>query len=316
MVRKEELTYKSRDRQTMIHAIKWIPDGRPIAILQIIHGMQEFIDRYDEYARFLAEKGILVMGNDHLGHGGSVSANGTLGFFCKDDPATVLVRDAHRLKKMVQEENPGVPIFILGHSFGSFVAREYIARYGTGIQGAIIQGTAYMPSGTVNSLAKVVAVEQVLMGTKTRSTMINNMAFKGYLKKIPNPRTKFDWLSHNEESIDKYIANPLDNFVFTLNGFATMAELIKRVQDEGKMEDIPKNLPILITAGKEDPVGNYGEGPEKLYNIYKNQLGIQSVELKLYDGMRHELQQEIGREQIFNEQYEWLKKVIDSVSNS
>jgi alpha-beta hydrolase superfamily lysophospholipase len=316
MVRKEELTYKSRDRQTMIHAIKWIPDGRPIAILQIIHGMQEFIDRYDEYARFLAEKGILVMGNDHLGHGGSVSANGTLGFFCKDDPATVLVRDAHRLKKMVQEENPGVPIFILGHSFGSFVAREYIARYGTGIQGAIIQGTAYMPSGTVNSLAKVVAVEQVLMGTKTRSTMINNMAFKGYLKKIPNPRTKFDWLSHNEESIDKYIANPLNNFVFTLNGFATMAELIKRVQDEGKMEDIPKNLPILITAGKEDPVGNYGEGPEKLYNIYKNQLGIQSVELKLYDGMRHELQQEIGREQIFNEQYEWLKKVIDSVSNS
>ncbi len=316
MVRKEELTYKSRDRQTMIHAIKWIPDGRPIAILQIIHGMQEFIDRYDEYARFLAEKGILVMGNDHLGHGGSVSANGTLGFFCKDDPATVLVRDAHRLKKMVQEENPGVPIFILGHSFGSFVAREYIARYGTGIQGAIIQGTAYMPSGTVNSLAKVVAVEQVLMGTKTRSTMINNMAFKGYLKKIPNPRTKFDWLSHNEESIDKYIANPLNNFVFTLNGFATMAELIKRVQDEGKMEDIPKNLPILITAGKEDPVGNYGEGPEKLYNIYKNQLGIQYVELKLYDGMRHELQQEIGREQIFNEQYDWLKKVIDSVSNS
>jgi alpha-beta hydrolase superfamily lysophospholipase len=316
MVRKEELTYKSRDRQTMIHAIKWIPEGRPIAILQIIHGMQEFIDRYDEFARFLAEKGILVMGNDHLGHGGSVSANGTLGFFCKDDPATVLVRDAHRLKKMVQEENPGIPIFILGHSFGSFAAREYIARYGTGIQGAIIQGTAYMPTSTVNSLAKVVGFEQLVLGTKTRSTMINNMAFKGYLKKIPNPRTKFDWLSHNEESVDKYIANPLNNFVFTLNGFATMAELIKRVQDEGKMEDIPKNLPILITAGKEDPVGNYGEGPEKLYNIYKNQLGIQNVELKLYDGMRHELQQEIGREQVYNDQYNWLKKVIDIVANS
>ena len=316
MVRKEELTYKSRDRQTMIHAIKWIPEGDPIAILQIIHGMQEFIDRYDEFARFLAEKGILVMGNDHLGHGGSVSANGTYGFFCKDDPATVLVRDAHRLKKMVQEEYPGVPIFILGHSFGSFVAREYIARYGTGIQGAIIQGTAYMPTGTIKSLARLVGFMQAILGTKTRSTMINNMAFGGYLKRIQKPRTKFDWLSHNEESIDKYIANPADNFVFTLNGFATMAELLKRVQDEGKMEDIPKNLPILITAGKEDPVGNYGEGPQKLYNIYKNQLGIQNVELKLYDGMRHELQQEIGREQIFNEQYDWLKKVIDSVANS
>ncbi|MBE5830957.1 MAG: alpha/beta hydrolase [Butyrivibrio sp.] len=314
MVRKEELTYKSRDRQSTIHAIKWIPEGQPVALLQIIHGMQEYIDRYDEYARYLAEKGILVMGNDHLGHGKSVTGNGTYGFFCKDDPATVLVRDAHRLKKTVQEEYPGVPVFILGHSFGSFVAREYITRYGTGIQGAIIQGTAFMPTGTINSLTSLVNFMQVIMGTKYRSTMINNMAFKGYLKKIPNPRTKFDWLSHNEESIDKYIADPADNFVFTLNGFGTMAELLKRVQDKDKMEDIPKKLPILITAGKEDPVGDYGEAPMKLFDIYKKQLQLENVELKLYDGMRHELQQEIGREQVFADQYEWIKKVIDSVS--
>ena len=314
MVRKEELTYKSRDRQSTIHAIKWIPEGQPVALLQIIHGMQEYIDRYDEFARYLAERGILVMGNDHLGHGKSVTGNGTYGFFCKDDPATVLVRDAHRLKKTVQEEYPGVPVFILGHSFGSFVAREYITRYGTGIQGAIIQGTAFMPTGTINSLTSLVNFMQVIMGTKYRSTMINNMAFKGYLKKIPNPRTKFDWLSHNEESIDKYIADPADNFVFTLNGFGTMAELLKRVQDKDKMEDIPKKLPILITAGKEDPVGDYGEAPMKLYDIYKKQLQLENVELKLYDGMRHELQQEIGREQVFADQYEWLKKVIDSVS--
>ncbi len=314
MVRKEELTYKSRDRQSTIHAIKWIPEGQPIALLQIIHGMQEYIDRYDEYARYLAERGILVMGNDHLGHGKSVTGNGTYGFFCKDDPATVLVRDAHRLKKTVQEEYPGVPVFILGHSFGSFVAREYITRYGTGIRGAIIQGTAYMPTGTINSLSSLVSFMEVIMGTKYRSTMINNMAFKGYLKKIPNPRTKFDWLSHNEESIDKYIADPADNFVFTLNGFGTMAELLKRVQSVDKMEDIPKKLPILITAGKEDPVGDYGEAPKKLYDIYKKQLQIENVELKLYDNMRHELQQEIGREQVFADQYEWLKKVIDSVA--
>jgi alpha-beta hydrolase superfamily lysophospholipase len=217
---------------------------------------------------------------------------------------------------MVQEEYPGVPVFILGHSFGSFVAREYITRYGTGIQGAIIQGTAYMPTGTVNSLSSLVGFMQVIMGTKYRSTMINNMAFKGYLKKIPNPRTKFDWLSHNEESIDKYIANPADNFVFTLNGFGTMAELLKRVQDVGKMDDIPKKLPVLITAGKEDPVGDYGEAPAKLFSIYKNQLQMTNVELKLYDGMRHELQQEIGREQVFEDQYQWLKKVIDSVSKN
>ncbi|MBE5842047.1 MAG: alpha/beta hydrolase [Butyrivibrio sp.] len=312
MVRKEELTYKSRDRQTMLHAIKWIPDGQPVAILQIIHGMQEYIDRYDEFARFMAEKGILVMGNDHLGHGGSVTeGKGTYGYFCKNDPATVLVRDAHRLKKMTQEEYPGVPVFILGHSFGSFVAREYITRYGTGINGAIIQGTAFMPLGTVKSLGRFVSFMQVIMGEKYRSEMINNMAFKGYLKKIPNARTKFDWLSHNEESVDRYIADPRDNFVFTLNGFKTMAELLKRVGDTDKMEDIPKNLPILITGGSEDPVGDYGEALTKLHDIYKNQLGITNVELKIYDGMRHELQQEIGREKVYEDQYAWIKKILD-----
>ena len=312
MVRKEELTYKSRDRQTMLHAIRWIPDGEPIAILQIVHGMQEYIDRYDEFANFLAEKGIIVIGNDHLGHGGSVGEKGTYGYFCKNDPATVLVRDAHRLKKMTQEDFPGIPCFILGHSFGSFVAREYITRYGTGIKGAIIQGTAFMPSGTIKSLGGLVNFLQVVMGEKYRSTMVNNMAFKGYLKKISNPRTNFDWLSHNEASVDKYAADPACNFVFTLNGFKTMAELLKRIQDTDKMEDIPKDLPILITAGKEDPVGNYGEGPEKLYNIFKNDLQIKNVDIKLYDGFRHELQQEIGREQVFADQYEWIKKVVDS----
>jgi len=311
MVRKEELTYKSRDRQTMLHAIRWIPEGEPVAILQIIHGMQEYVDRYDEFANYLAERGILVIGNDHLGHGGSVGENGTKGFFCKEDPATVLVRDAHRLKKMTQEDYPGIPCFILGHSFGSFVAREYITRYGTGIKGAIIQGTAFMPTGTVKSLSGLVSFMQFILGEKTRSTMINNMAFKGYLKRIPNPRTKFDWLSHNEESVDKYIADPFCNFVFTLNGFKTMAELLKRVQDVEKMEDIPKNLPILITGGKEDPVGSYGDALKRLYTIYTNELHIENVELKLYDGMRHELQQEIGRETVFEDQYNWLKKVID-----
>ena len=312
MVRKEELTYKSRDRQTMLHAIRWIPEGEPVAILQIIHGMQEYIDRYDEFANFLAEKGIIVIGNDHLGHGGSVGERGTYGYFCKNDPATVLVRDAHRLKKMTQEDFPGIPCFILGHSFGSFVAREYITRYGTGIKGAIIQGTAFMPGGTIKSLGGLVNFLQVVMGEKYRSTMVNNMAFKGYLKKIPNPRTNFDWLSHNEASVDKYAADPACNFVFTLNGFKTMAELLKRVQDTDKMEDIPKDLPILITAGKEDPVGNYGEGPEKLYNIYKNDLQIKNVDIKIYDGLRHELQQEIGREQVYADQYEWIKTVADS----
>ena len=314
MVRKEELTYKSRDRQTMLHAIRWIPEGEPIAILQIIHGMQEYVDRYDEFANYLAERGVLVMGNDHLGHGGSVGDKGTYGYFCKNDPATVLVRDAHRLKKMTQEEYPGIPCFILGHSFGSFIAREYITRYGTGISGAIIQGTGYMTSSNLRSLIRLINCMTFIMGEKYRSEMLDKKLFKGNLKQIPNARTPKDWLSHNEESVDKNVADPACNFIFTLNGFKTMAELVKRTQDSDRIQDIPKELPILITGGKEDPVCDYGEALEKLYGTYKNELQIDNVDLKIYEGFRHELQQEIGRKQVFEDQYEWIKKVLASGS--
>lgn len=310
MPRKEELTYKSRDRETTIHAIRWIPDDKPIAVLQIIHGMQEFIDRYDEFANFMANNGILVIGNDHLGHGGSISEKVPYGYFCKNDPATVLLRDAHRLKKMTQEEYPGIPVILMGHSFGSFIAREYLTRYGTGIQGAIIQGTGMIPSGKLKSAKGLAAFIGAMLGEKHRSTFLNNSAFKGYLRRIQNPRTNFDWLSHNEESVDKYIADPRDNFVFTANGFETLFEVITRVQDLGKMEDIPKKLPILLTAGREDPVGNYGEDINQLYRIWTEQIGLTNVELKLYDGMRHELQQEVGRETVFNDQLNWIKKTI------
>ncbi|MCR4998043.1 MAG: alpha/beta hydrolase [Butyrivibrio sp.] len=310
MARKEELTYKSRDRETTIHAIRWIPDGQPIAILQIIHGMQEYIDRYDEFANFMADNGIMVIGNDHLGHGGSVSDKVPYGYFCKNDPATVLLRDAHRLKKMTQEEYPGVPVILMGHSFGSFVAREYLTRYGTGIQGAIIQGTGMTPAGTLKSGKALAAFISAFCGEKHRSNMLNNMAFKSYCKKIPGAKTKVDWLSHNEESVNKYINDPKCNFVFTVNGFETMFEILTRVQDTGKMEDIPKKLPILLTAGKEDPVGSYGEAVEQLYKIWTDQIGLTNVELKLYDNMRHELQQEVGREQVFADQLAWIKKTI------
>lgn len=311
MVQKEELSFKSRDGETNIHAIRWIPEGEPRAILQIVHGMQEYIDRYDEFARFLAERGILVTGNDHLGHGQSIPENGSYGYFCKYDAATVLVRDVHRLKKMNQEKYPGVPYIILGHSFGSFVTREYISRYGTGIDSVIIMGTGMTPGALIGVSKCLCKIQKLFLGDKHKAKMLNNIAFGTYLDKIDNPRTEFDWLSHNEADIDKYIANPANNFMFTVNGFSTMAELLSRVQNPKKMGRIPKELPILLIAGKEDPVGSYGAAVEQLYNIYKNELKIKSVELKLYDGLRHEILNEIGKEAVYEDLLNWINKRIE-----
>lgn len=140
-MKKEEIFFLSRDGKTKIHAVKWIPEGKPVCILQIVHGMAEYIERYERLALVLTRQGILVTGEDHLGHGKSVGENGIYGYFCAHDPATVVVRDVHRLKKMVQEQYPGVPYLLLGHSMGSFILRNYLSRYGSGIDGAIVMGT-------------------------------------------------------------------------------------------------------------------------------------------------------------------------------
>ena len=171
-----------------------------------------------------------------------------------------------------------------------------------------------MSNGNLKSLIRLINFLTFIMGEKYRSEMLDKKLFKGYLKQIPNAKTPKDWLSHNEESVDKYVADPACNFIFTLNGFKTMAELLKSNQDTDRIQDIPKELPILITGGKEDPVSDYGDALEKLYGTYKNELQIENVDLKIYEGFRHELQQEIGREQVFEEQYEWIKKVLASGS--
>ena len=140
--------------------------------------------------------------------------------------------------------------------------------------------------------------------------MINYIAFGKYLAKIPNAKTKQDWLSHNETNIDAYVKDPACNFIFTLNGFLTMGELVKRTQSADKIEDIPKDMPILLTSGVEDPVGDYGAGVQKLYELYQKEHHFTKVEIKIYEGFRHELLQETGRQQVFEDQYNWIRKVI------
>lgn len=309
-IRTEEMRYDSRDRETKIYAKKWIPEGEPKAILQIVHGMSEAIARYDEYATWMAERGILVMGNDHLGHGRTKTENGTWGYFCKRDPATVLVRDVHRLKKIVQEEHPGVPIFIMGHSMGAIIAREYISRYGTGISGAILQATGMQKVGTVKVARRLAKIIGTFCGDKHRSGLINRIAFGHYNDRIPKPCGEAAWLSHNEENIKEYTENPAYGFVFTINGFLTLGELITRTQDEDDMYNIPKRLPILLACGTEDPTGGYGKGVQELYDIYRDTCHIEDVELKLYDGMRHEIHNEIGREKVYEDEYAFITRIL------
>lgn len=309
MVKKEELYFDSRDGVSRIHAIRWIPDGEPRAILQIVHGMAEYVDRYHDFAVKMAERGFLVIGEDHLGHGLSVQGEGTYGYFCENDPATVVVRDVHRLKKLTQKEYPGIPCFIMGHSMGSFITRNYICKYGTGVEGAVIMGTGMQKKAVVSSAKKMAAAQKIIHGSKYRSKVLDKAAFGQYNKRIENPKTESDWLSKDEKKVEEYINDPLCGFTFTVNGFQTLFELIWRLYQQDNLDNMPKDLPIMFVSGTDDPVGDYFEGVERAIESFKA-TGMQDITVKKYEKCRHELLNELEQEQVAGDILGWLLEKI------
>ena len=309
MVKKEEFTFDSRDGKTKLHAVRWVPEGKVVCILQIVHGMAEYIERYEELAQFLGEKGILVTGDDHLGHGKSVEPGGTYGYFCEQDPATVVVRDVHRLKKMTQEDYPGIPCVILGHSMGSFILRNYLFRYGTGIEGAIICGTGSQPQILVKFCKILAALQGMFLGDKHVAKLIDSLAFGSYNNRIPDVKTSSDWLCTDDQVVESYVKDELCGFTFTVNGFRTLFELLNRLNKMENVSRMPKDLPVYFIAGEMDPVGNYGKGVRKAYEDFKK-AGMERISLKLYPEGRHELLNEKNKKQVYEELYLWIMERI------
>ena len=308
---KEEFYFDSRDGESKIHAVRYRPEdpGKIRCVLQVVHGMAEYAERYEEFAAFLVERGFVVTGDDHLGHGKSVGDKGKQGYFCEQDPATVLVRDEHRLKKMTEEAFPHVPYVIMGHSMGSFITRNYICRYGSGIAAAIIMGTGMQPKAVLGMAKILVRLQKLFCGSKHVSRLIDKMAFGGYNKEIPNPRTAFDWLSRDEERVDRYLADPDCGFPFTVNVFGALFTLVSRLYSPENLKAVPKKLPVLMISGDADPVGDYGKGVRKAYDSLKT-AGLEDISLKLYQGGRHELLNESNRTQVMEDVYAWVESRV------
>ncbi len=304
---KNEFYYLSKDGLTQIHAIEWIPETEVRGVLQIAHGMVEFIDRYDRFACFMASKGFYVVGNDHLGHGKSVTDESQLGYFAKHDGNFCVLGDMQTLRENSQKKYPDLPYFLLGHSMGSFFTREFIEKYGEGLSGAIIMGTGYQPIATLDLGIALTGVLQQARGGHFRSAMVNNMALGSYNKTFEPSRTKNDWLTKDEKIVDAYEANPLNQFMFTVNGYYNLFRGMRYSERQVNLDKIPKDLPLLVVSGQNDPVGEFGKGPKKVAQIYLEN-GIKDVTLKLFPEDRHEILNELDREEVDKYLLDWIEK--------
>lgn len=302
---RSEFYYNSSDGKTKIHAIKWVPENEIKAIIQISHGMLEHIERYEDFAEYMAEHGVLVAGNDHIGHGSSILDEDGRGYFGKKDGNKVLIEDMHTLMCILKNEYPDNCYFILGHSMGSFLTRQFVMYYGSEIDGAIISGTGQQPLGLIKLGMLITKIIAYFKGWSYRSKFVNFLAIGGNNNKFKPARTKFDWLTRDNDIVDDYISDERINFIFTLNGFYNMFNGMIRMNDTEKLKHIPKKLPMIFLSGENDPVGRFGKDVVKAFNIYK-ELGLSNVLMKLYIGDRHEILNELGREQIYEELLMWI----------
>ncbi len=307
MAGKVSFTFKSTDSNVNVHFIKWIPDGEVKGIVQIVHGMTEYMDRYDDIALFLNKHNILVIGHDHLGHGYTANSIEELGYFADWAGNGKLVSDIFRLKVIVKREYPNVPYFLIGHSIGSLLTREYIMRFKDDLDGVILMGIMNYSNIKVFvgiTIGKIIAL---FKGRKYRSTILNTLGVELYNLKFREDGRN-SWITSDKEIVKAYNKNPLCTFTYTVGAYLDILEGMKEVNTFENISNINKNLPILLLSGDADPVGDFGKSVKKLYKTYKN-MDL-NVKIKLYKNCRHELVNELNREQIYNDILRWIYKYM------
>lgn len=317
-----EFSFDSADGESQVRAVLWVPLAmertdtasgepelgcfKPRGVVQLIHGMAEHIGRYDGFARFLADAGYLVAGHDHIGHGETADAPERRGVIDAAGGADAMIEDAQMLRLLVsQQVAPGTPYFIFGHSMGSLVLRSYLPRYGLGLAGAVICGTAN--EATAVSRAGNLAARAIarVRGDDYRSKLLHALADGAYSRAIEDARTPFDWLSRDPAVADAFMADEACGFMFGAGAYATLTDLAHRANAPATYRDTPHDLPLLFVSGDADPVGKCGRAVAAAAESMEK-AGAEDVTLRLFPGMRHEILNEIGREEVYKFILSWI----------
>ncbi len=308
----ETYSFISANKESEIKYYVMRPETAPLAVIQIVHGMKEYIARYTELCSYLCSLGFVVCGHDQIGHGESVKELSELGYFAKNDGDVALVSDVEQLRLIMKKKYRALPYILLGHSFGSFVARAYAASHPDAIDGLILSGTAgqKQPVKLAKALCSFLAF---FKGWKHRSNLVTNVAFSGY-----NSNFKFkgcsgnEWVTSDPEELKRYNADPKCTTNFTLSGYYDMFSVIDYIQSEQWYSDMPKGLPIFILAGGLDPVSNNTKGlfpmMEKLH-----ELDHSNIEFKIYEKERHEPFTGLCKREAFEDVSAWCFEIIVGV---
>ena len=300
----------STDSKNNLNVIIWETEKEPIGVLQIVHGMAEYIDRYDNFAKYMTEHGFNVIGHDHLGHGHSVSDEHDYGFFAEENGDKIIIEDMHSVTQFAREKWEELPNFILGHSMGSFCLRQYLTKYSNDVFGAIIMGTGWIPSAAA-LLGKTIATNTCKSkGGHTVNPLLIKLTLEPYNKPFAPARTNCDWLSRDEKQVDLYVNDKLCGFDFTAGAYKDFFTILEKIAKNRQLIGMRKSLPILITSGSVDPVGGK-KACEKLNAQYKR-CGINDVTLKLWENDRHEILNELDKSDVYQYIYNWLKSKIQN----
>ena len=306
MENRKEFYFPSSDGLTQIHAVEWQVEN-PIGIVQIAHGVSEYALRYEPFAQHLNSKGFAVVANDHIGHGLSLADGAAPLYFGRHDGWQHVVDDVYTLRDMTGKKYPELPYFLLGHSMGSFIARTYLIRYPGTLSGAIIMGTGQQSPALILGGRAFAKIEGRRIGFDQFSPAVDQLAFGAYNKPFAPNRTKFDWLSVNEENVDAYIADPLCGGGASIGLFFDMLGGIGFIGKQSNVNTMNVNTPVLFVSGDHDPVGDMGRGVKKAYASFRK-AGVKDVSLKLYPGLRHEILNEACREEVYEDLWKWIEQ--------
>ena len=298
----------SNDGKTKIHVNQWEPEyGKIKGVVQIAHGVAEYGQRYDNFARFLTEQGYVVVANDHLGHGKSLIEDSPMVYFGEKRGWWNVVEDMETVRLDTIKKFPFKPYFLFGHSMGSFLSRTYLIKYPGKINGCILCGTGQQPGIMLLGGRIVTAIEAKRLGMKGYSDLTEKLVFGSYNKSFEPKRTEFDWLSQNEANVDAYIEDPLCGGKATIGLFKDMMEGLSFITKDQNLQRMEKGTSILFISGKMDPVGDMGKGVKKAYQSFKK-VGMEDVKAKLYKGLRHEILNESDYQRVYDDVLKWLDK--------